>query len=277
VERLSDDGVLCQWLPLYQMQPDDLRLVVRTFSRAVEHPYLFLAAGDGILIGTRRPLVLSEERLRAALEGPAGESLAALGLRSPGRLLALLVQGPEGCRRFAGSGESNTDDRLLLEFRSGRNVWESGASAGTNAILLRVKRSGPETLLDAPPTPRFLEEVAQTRRLEEGLRAALAEDWSRAVEVFTERAAADPADRFSSRLRDDDTIERGFALGRAGRVEEAAQVARSLAGRTDFDVLQRLDVAELLWKCGLVEESRALARSVLETARYPRAVRLAGP
>jgi spermidine synthase len=277
VERLSDDGVLCQWLPLYQMHPDDLRLVVRTFAAAVEHPYLFLAAGDGILIGTRRPLVLSEERLRAALEGPAGESLAALGLRAPGRLLALLVHGPEGCRRFAGPGETNTDDRLLLEFRSGRNVWRSVASPAANASLVLADRVGPETILAASPTPRFLEEVASTRRLEEGLQATLAEDWNRAIDVFTERAAADPADRLSARLRDDDTIEKGFALWRAGRREEAAEVARSMVPRTDFDVIQRLDVAELLRNVGLHDEGRAVAQAVLEKARYPRAVRLAAP
>ena len=33
-EHLTDDGVFVQWLPLYQLRPDDLKTIARTFLRA---------------------------------------------------------------------------------------------------------------------------------------------------------------------------------------------------------------------------------------------------
>jgi spermidine synthase len=270
--RLAPGGIVCEWLPLYQMTSEDLRLVVRTFAEAFPSSYLFLAGADSILVGARAPLRLSEERLREALASPAGAPLAALGLRSPGRLLGLLVRDPDGMRRLAGEGPLNTDDHLLLEFRAGRNAALGDPAA--NARLVAIGRPDPAVLLDAPPSERFEEERAEARRFAEGMRTWLDRDFARAAEVFGERAERDPLDLLARRMRDDAVVGAARARLAAGDSQEAARLARGVATSPEAEPWLRLDAAEVLWNAGLAEEARATARSVLRAGDFPRARRI---
>jgi spermidine synthase len=274
VDRLSEDGLLCQWLPLYEMVPDDLRLAVRTFASVLPHPYLFLAGGDGLLIGARRPLSLSEERLRGVLEGGAGEGLAPLGLRSPGRLLGLLAMGPDACRRFAGDGPLNTDDRLLLELRCGRNRLRADAAA--NERLLGRERTDPRSLLSGAPSERFESETVEADAFHAAMRAVSREAWERAAAFFEARASSDPADRFAARMALHARTGAAFDRLRSGDRDAAVESARKLLATDALEPPLRLDLAELLAEAGEEDESRAVARDVLRLGRWPRALRLAG-
>ena len=51
-----------------------LRHSLRTFARAVPHPYVFLAGRDALLVGTNTPLRLPLDRLGRALASPAAEA-----------------------------------------------------------------------------------------------------------------------------------------------------------------------------------------------------------
>lgn len=274
-ERLRPGGLFCQWLPLYQMTDADLRLVLRTFAEGFAAPYVFQAGSDLVLIGASEPLALDEQALRARLGGPGGQPLAALGLRRPGRLLALLVRGPEAVRRFAGEGEVNTDDRLLLEFRAGRSWFVHDEAE--NARRLNVGRAKPETLLAGPPSPPFEAESAQGGVYREAIRAWLRNDRSGAAESFAALAAADPADRFAARMRDGSRIARVFDLIEEGRADEAREAAEALAAGPGLDPPQRLDLAQAFRDLGDVERSRSLAEDVRREADGPRARRLASP
>jgi spermidine synthase len=271
-ERLAEDGLVCEWLPLYQMVPDDLRLVARTFADAFPHCYLFLAAGDGLLVGAIRPLVLSEDALRTALSSPRARPLEALGLRAPGVLLGLLLKGPEGLRAFGGEGPLNTDDRLLLELRAGRRAWAGDVSA--NARLLRIGRVSGATLLDGAASERWLEEERSARGLEEGMRAWLDGDYARTAEVFAARSARDPVDRLAARMRDGAEVELLFRRIESDP-EVAAEAARALLVRPGVEDILRLDAAEALQRLGHGEEARRVALEALSRGDWPRARRLA--
>lgn len=66
--HLTDDGMMTQWLPTYQLAPEATRLAVSTFVQTFPHTLMFVGAGEEmILVGSRRPIRLEtiEKRFTA--------------------------------------------------------------------------------------------------------------------------------------------------------------------------------------------------------------------
>lgn len=274
-ERLAPGGLFCQWLPLYQLTVDDVRLALRTFVESFPQAHVFQAGMDLVLVGADAPVRVSEARLRARLAGPAGEPLADLGLRSPGRLLALHLKGPRGVAGFAGPGPVNTDDRLMLEFRAGRAWFTSQAAMA--ATLLGVGRAPAAALLDAPASAAFQEEVAAGAAFEEGIRAWITGDVARAIEAFDRLAGQDAGDRFAREMREEGRLAHLRDLMQGEEPEPALSLARALAGDGALTDAVRLRAAEALRDLGDLDGARALAREVLARRESPRARRLLSP
>jgi spermidine synthase len=258
LERLAPGGLFCQWLPLYQLTGDDVRLALRTFADAFPHAWAFLAGEDLILVGGGGAIQVEEARLRERLAGEAGSPLRPLGLASPGRLLALVLKGPEGLRRFTGEGPRNSDDRLLLEFRAGRSWFVDDAFG--NLTRLWPGRAKAADLLAAPPSPAFELEVARAAPYWEGVRAGMGGEPARAAEAFGALAALDPADRFAAEMRDTARLRAAASRAERGLLDEALVTARAMAQEPGLTPGQRLDVAALLREWGAPEEGRLLRR-----------------
>jgi spermidine synthase len=271
--RLSPEGVLVQWLPLYQLHPDDLRMALRTFAAGVPHPYVFLAGHDALLVGTREPLRLDPRRLARALEADAARDLVAFGLGTPGALLSLLVLDPAGVRAVAGEGPLNTDDRLLLELRSG---WREAGDEGAAWDLLTSRPADPRALLAGPADAAFEEGLASGALLARAAGHWVRGDLAAAIEGFADVAERDPANAFARTMRDEATMERAQERLEAGHPATAAALARAVAARPGVEPIRILDAAEILSRTGHAEEARALALPFARARRWPRALRLAG-
>ena len=272
MRRLSEDGLLVQWLPLYALHEDDLRLALRTFAASVPFPYVFLAGRDALLVGCRTPLRIPRDRLARALAAEAAAPLRADGLGTPGALLALLALDPEGCRAVAGEGDINEDDRLLLELRGG---WREKGDETAAQTLLNSERADPRTLLEGDPGPGFEAELRSGRRLRAAL-AAWVSGWHvRAAGRFADAAADDPANELARILRDESELERAWQLLDRGDRDGAAGLARAVAARTGVAPIRRMDAAEILSRAGARDEARAIARPYAESHGWPRARRLA--
>jgi|GEM_PF-4162653 len=270
--RLSPEGILVQWLPLYQMHGDEVRLTLRTFVASVAHPYVFLAGSDAMLVASPTPLRLPLSRLARVLDAEASAPLRAWGLGSPGRLLGLLALDPAGCRAVAGPGDLNTDDRLLLELRSG---WREGNDPGAAYAILRRRPADPRTLLDGPAGRTFEEDLVHAAELEAALSAWVRWNEWEALRRFRELAEREPGNVLAAGLRDQAAIETARTLLATDRADEAAEVARATAARPGVDAALRLDAAEILVRTGAVEEGRALAAPYAAAHPWPRARRLA--
>ena len=120
-ERLAPGGVVCQWLPIYELTPHDLRSITRTFASSFRHTALWLTHYDAELVGSQEPLVLDEQRLARRLAAPAlAADLAVVDMGTPRDLLSHFVLGDLGVRAFAAGGVIHTDDNLWLEFSAPR-------------------------------------------------------------------------------------------------------------------------------------------------------------
>jgi spermidine synthase len=115
--RLTPGGVVAQWLPIYELTPDDLRSIVRTFRQHFPHTLLWLTHYDAELIGSNSPLLLDEGELGRRMSVPAvAADLAKVMMGSPADLLSYFVMGTQGMAAFSRAGILNTDDRPHLEF-----------------------------------------------------------------------------------------------------------------------------------------------------------------
>nr|MDJ0976631.1 tetratricopeptide repeat protein [Planctomycetota bacterium] len=270
----SRADIVCQWLPLYQMRLPDARLIVRTFTAVFENAYVFLLGPDAILVGAREPLQVDEARLRERLASEAGADLASYGLRAPGRLLGLLVQGPEGARLFAREGPLNTDDNLRLEFACARS-WYADEIA-LIARFLRLGRTDATTLLTGAPTLSFGHELDQAVQFHTAMRVWLEWQNARAVEELELLLELGLWNDFARALRHETLL----ALARDelddDRPEEAVRILRTLLATEGIDDGLRLDAAELLMDAGRVADARAVARRLAAEKGWPRARRLAG-
>lgn len=116
-ERLSEAGVLCQWLPSHTQEPDELRSLVRSFTDVFPDGTLWNCDGTLVLLGGKGPLPELPESLAARLAIPAvGEDMAAIGLGGAAELLDARLLAGESLRRLAGDAPPVTDDRPFVEF-----------------------------------------------------------------------------------------------------------------------------------------------------------------
>ncbi|MHC4414814.1 MAG: fused MFS/spermidine synthase [Planctomycetota bacterium] len=145
-ERLTEGGVMCQWLPLYELSVDNLKSVVASFTANFGHNSLWQAGSDAVLIGSDAPLEVDLENLHRRMQQPAvARQLSRIGLADPLSLVAEYTMGQKELEDFAKGAVINTDDNLYLEFSSpltiGRGV------RGRNTLLIDSLRRSPAAVV----------------------------------------------------------------------------------------------------------------------------------
>jgi spermidine synthase len=186
--RLNPGGIVAQWLPIYELTPNDLRSVVRTFQASFKHTLLWLTHYDAELIGSNDPFVLDEAELKRRMAPPAvGDDLRAVMMGTPADLLSYFVMGTRGMASFAATGVLNTDDRLYLEFSAPFSI-ASPALMELNVRALTAHRESLESYVRAADDPTV--RGAQRRRWNAQYEAARAAD--PALALFLGRKAGHP-------------------------------------------------------------------------------------
>jgi predicted membrane-bound spermidine synthase/tetratricopeptide (TPR) repeat protein len=145
LSRLNEDGIFAQWVQLYSMDTNHLKMILKTFSSVFPESSVWQASKyDIIIIGRKGPFHgLDYSALSKKLKGIATWDLKAyLNISDPMDLFSYYITGPEGIRAFSSGAELNTDDKPLLEFNTPltRNLK-------TNAInyhILMTKLSIPQ-------------------------------------------------------------------------------------------------------------------------------------
>jgi spermidine synthase len=119
-ERLGDGGVVCQWMPVYQIAPRRLRSAIGTFFDVFPTATLWYVEGHLLLVarpdGARIDFPLLAERLT---DPNVRSDMASIDIHSAEDLLSHLLMGPDGIRAYlAADGDVplNTDDYPYLEY-----------------------------------------------------------------------------------------------------------------------------------------------------------------
>lgn len=133
-------------------------------------PTLFMGAtfnqGDFLLVGSRQPLLLDPNRLRARFDASAGvrQDLGLLGMSDPLSILVDFSLGNQDLDRLAKGGRLKTDDRPLLEFSAPLSLYRQTVQRN-NALVDRTRTRGlPPLTPEADPRlfeqPAFLANIA---------------------------------------------------------------------------------------------------------------------
>jgi len=134
-EHLRKGGVMCQWLPIYELTTDNLRSVVRTFGSQFKYTAMWLAFGDAVLVGSNSPILIDPEKLERGVAYPGvAEDMRRVMVGSADDLMSYFVMGPGGMRAFGQGGILNTDDNLYLEFSAPLSLGTERVSDNSSAI-----------------------------------------------------------------------------------------------------------------------------------------------
>ena len=157
-EHLRPGGIICQWLPIYELTPEDLKSVVLTFRQQFKHTLLWLTHYDAELIGSNAPIIIDEVELSKRISSPVISSdLNRVMMGSATDLLSYFMMGTEGMKGFSQGGIINTDDNLYLEYSAPFSIGNP-ALMGLNVNAIIKYR---ENILPYLLTPTDPEEQAQ--------------------------------------------------------------------------------------------------------------------
>jgi spermidine synthase len=128
-ERLAAGGLLCQWLPLHQLDLESLRVIVRTFMAVYPETWGMIATNSldtpvvGLISrGNAGRFDIREVRTRLATLRMPRHS-AEFGITDSLAIFGSFIAGPRELARFAGDAALNTDDRPSISYRAPRLAY----------------------------------------------------------------------------------------------------------------------------------------------------------
>jgi spermidine synthase len=144
--RLNPGGLLCQWLPLYELNEEDFATALATMGTQFKHLAGWTNGAVAVIVASNEPLPLQGPHPSAATLPPGvAIDLQNAGI-SPMQVEAFLSQ-PDldaaAIQKLQAEAQGlNRDDRPVLEFRSARNLFQltkPGADTSWRARLQRER------------------------------------------------------------------------------------------------------------------------------------------
>ncbi|MCY3724375.1 MAG: fused MFS/spermidine synthase [Candidatus Poribacteria bacterium] len=228
---LSEDGIMCQWVPLHRLPESHYKMIVRTFIEVFPHTTLWYKYTPDfvILIGTPEPLRIDYRNFMARAQiASIHEGLAADDLDGPS-LLDSFMMGPETVREYAGVGPIHTDNRPRLEFFRGADLVGTtmqnvkGMSEYRERVLPYLENYG-ATLAEKRSVREKLDTYFRaTQRLIRGQIAYASGQYQSAASLMNDAVEINPVD---------ETIRYNFGvvagLIREGEQEELRQIEKQV-------------------------------------------------
>lgn len=140
-EHLEPGGIMCHWLPIYELTIENMKSVVKTFTENFKYTMLWLTYDDAELVGSNQPIVIDEDELERRFSKPEiSADMRRVSINSSNDLLSYFVMGTGAMRDFSRGGVVNTDDNLYLEFSAPFSIGnKSLMEINANAIAGYVK------------------------------------------------------------------------------------------------------------------------------------------
>ena len=121
-KRLTDKGIMCQWIPLHGILERDYRIILNTFHKvfpfvAVYYSGGYKTIGHTVLLGSRSPLTIDFGRAQALLQDPqVKDDCAQLNVFSVYDFINGFLMDQDALPEFIGGVPVNTDDKPGIIF-----------------------------------------------------------------------------------------------------------------------------------------------------------------
>jgi len=184
--RLNENGIFCQWLQMYELSLENIKILMNTFHKVFPYVILFQSyqnSNDTLLIGSFKPLKFNYERAKGLINREGlREELKRINVTDPFDILILIYYTRQEIEQFATTDRINTDDNSIIEF-----------SAPIDLLMYAVQKE------DKPPPPllkdgvidRILSMMEDRERFDRGvLMEALAESALKRGKLKSARRAA---------------------------------------------------------------------------------------
>lgn len=219
-DHLLPGGIICQWLPLYELTPDDLKSVVVTFRHNFRYTMMWLTHYDAEIVGSNSPMMIDEKDLdRRIVEPKVSEDLKRVMMGNATDFLSYFVMGNEGMRAFAEGGRVNTDNNLYLEFSAPFSIGKAATmEANIMAIIKHREAVQPYLLAATDPREREQQEKRWANHTEK------VGTTGKVLSIFL--GGGWKTKEFQNRMDDLDQSAQGFAPARFLRYEYLAALGR---------------------------------------------------
>lgn len=140
--HLAPDGVMMQWIPTGQAPMDEERHLFGAFAAVFPHRTMWwqLSGGTVLLVGSREPLRIDYQRLRAHFAEPAvARDMALSQVRDVDHLLSFFMFDDAAFAEFVRGVTPTTDDRTVVDFTMPRYV---GSGFGLGQFNPNIQNAG---------------------------------------------------------------------------------------------------------------------------------------
>ena len=146
--KLSSNGIMAQYLPLYELSYNDYQMIMRSFAEVFPDCIVFFTGFDTILLGAKNnkslDLPIASEKFEIK---EVKNSLAEIGFDSPEMLLSMFVARLSDKNKIWDAGDLNTDNRPHIEFSAPKSTFHY-TPAQNQAVLLKHYSSIPNELIE---------------------------------------------------------------------------------------------------------------------------------
>ncbi len=198
-KRLTEKGIVSQWIPLHHLSEDDFRALVATFIDVFPHASMWYTKWDAIMVGANDDIPIDISRIKEGMaKKEVAESLKGIGIVDVNQLLSNFMMDAGHIRQFTAGTAPITDDNPYIEFSAPR-IHETGVTIkARNLENLLEFRSAPKVGFASPEQDAafkkyFLSEGEFLRgqiELSDGHVGAAAKQFDRALEMNPDNADA---------------------------------------------------------------------------------------
>ncbi len=142
--RLKPGGIMSQWIPLYNLSVEDVRMLAATFQSVFPHMTIWIASSDIFMIGSEDKQVVSYDRIMKRLAMPnIKRLLAEVDLEEPLEILSAFLMNEERARQYVAGVSPITDNRPIVEFTGPRSLAVNTISPNINELTKYREKVGP--------------------------------------------------------------------------------------------------------------------------------------
>jgi spermidine synthase len=151
-DHLNPGGVVCQWMPLYQLSPRSVRVAFKSFLSVFPQATFWYVKNHGLFVAREGSAAIDWSLLSRKLANEnVRRDLASIQAAEPDQLLDLLLLGPEEARAYVEDDPTaplNTDDFPYLEYEAPREVFFRPRD--NVADILRFAKARPDLVRGLP-------------------------------------------------------------------------------------------------------------------------------
>lgn len=119
-KSLNKGGIFCQWLQMYELSLDNIKILMKTFHKVFPYVLLFQSyqnSNDTLLIGSFEPLKFSYTRSKEIIDSAElKDELEKIDVTDPLDIFILIYYTQKEIEEFAITDKINTDDNSIIEF-----------------------------------------------------------------------------------------------------------------------------------------------------------------